>query len=327
LPVMSDEANGVKVEEVLACGFDRWYENLTSTTFASRVIPLSEDFVQYLLEDGIRLPATVAGDAAASDDGNSSGWGEGGSDSDDNCPTFPDIEAAIRTAIADLGGAVLPKLNWSAPKDARWVYGTLKCESVKEVLLLLKSSDFISHDLCNSFDHCCDRNQHSSRPDVFHLVLRRWRSIDESSEFRCFVRRGQLRAVSQRLTHIFFPHLLDPAFAEIALQSINQFLNDSVQGRFPLDSFACDIVLGKLPRLKVTLVDFSPWAPSTDPLLFEWDELETSLGLSAEFRVVQREGEERSKLENYHCVPLEVAELGVSTPEEMEELCRRAERR
>jgi len=322
---MNDEAKGVKVEEVLACGFDRWYEDFKSATFASRVIPLSEEFVQYLLEDGIRLPESVDR-GATSNDGDSSGWGDGGSDSDDNPPSFPEIEGSIHAAITDLGGAVLPKLNWSAPKDARWVYGTLKCQNVKEVLTLLKSSDFISHDLSNSFDDCCDRSQHRSRPDAFHLVLRRWRSIDESSEFRCFVRCGQLQAVSQRLTHLFFPHLLDPAFAELALGSINQFLSDTVHGRFPLSSYACDIVLGKLPSLKVTLVDFSPWAPSTDPLLFEWNELEATPGLAAEFRVVQREGEERSKLENYHCVPLEVAELGVSTPEEIEELCKRAER-
>ena len=31
-------------------------------------------------------------------------------------PHFPELEAAIDAAIARLGGSVLPKLNWSAPK-------------------------------------------------------------------------------------------------------------------------------------------------------------------------------------------------------------------
>jgi hypothetical protein len=31
-------------------------------------------------------------------------------------PSFPEVEAAIGAAIERLGGAVIPKLNWSAPK-------------------------------------------------------------------------------------------------------------------------------------------------------------------------------------------------------------------
>ena len=33
-------------------------------------------------------------------------------------PELPELEAAVHAAIFDLGGAVLPKLDWSAPKDA-----------------------------------------------------------------------------------------------------------------------------------------------------------------------------------------------------------------
>ena len=58
---------------------------------------------------------------------------------------------------------------------------------------------------CNAFDHCnCSRK----RPDVFNLVLRRWHSLHESSEFRVFVRDGQLIGISQRQTSGFFEHLL-----------------------------------------------------------------------------------------------------------------------
>jgi hypothetical protein len=39
------------------------------------------------------------------------------SDTDDAPKTrFPDLHGAIEAAISALGGAVLPKLNWSAPK-------------------------------------------------------------------------------------------------------------------------------------------------------------------------------------------------------------------
>mmetsp|Transcript_60623 Transcript_60623/g.195288 ORF Transcript_60623/g.195288 Transcript_60623/m.195288 type:complete len:330 (+) Transcript_60623:103-1092(+) len=323
---MGDNASDVLMEEVLACSFDRWYEEFQDVTFASRAISLPEDFVQYLLADGVRVP--VQADAASSDD---SQWGDGGSDSEGsqhgaNDLCFPEVEEAVRLAIADLDGSVLPKLNWSAPKDARWLFGTLQCRTVEDVFTLLKSSDFIAHDLCHSFDHCADRAGGRSRPDVFKLVLREWRAVDEASEFRCFVRERQLRAVSQRHTSLFFPHLVDPEFTGSVVQKIAQFFEERVRASFPLERYAFDVLLGKPPRLRVRLVDFSPWAPSTDPLLFDWEELRVPLAAGEpEFRSVEREGQGRAKLENYHAVPLEVAELGIASPEEMEELCRRAQ--
>ncbi len=34
---------------------------------------------------------------------------------------FPELYATIQAAIESLGGAVFPKLNWSAPRDASWM--------------------------------------------------------------------------------------------------------------------------------------------------------------------------------------------------------------
>ena len=72
-----------------------------------------------------------------------------------SAPSFPELEREIEVAIQELGGAVLPKLNWSSPKDARWMLGCgLKCTTLGDVLTLLKGSDFIAHDLEHSFDYC-----------------------------------------------------------------------------------------------------------------------------------------------------------------------------
>ena len=48
-----------------------------------------------------------------------------------------------------MGGAVLPKLTWSAPKDAVWMTSgnTMRCSTSDEVVLLLKSSDRVAHDI------------------------------------------------------------------------------------------------------------------------------------------------------------------------------------
>ena len=94
-------------------------------------------------------------------------------------PSFPELTQWITQSIAELGGKAFPKLNWSSPRvawccrqthadtlvylhtsdlppvspppsqDAAWVNGdnTLQCTSPADVYLLLKSSDFIQHDL------------------------------------------------------------------------------------------------------------------------------------------------------------------------------------
>lgn len=60
----------------------------------------------------------------------------------------------VDKAIGLLGGAVFPKLSWSAPIDAIWIAtgNTLKCTSSDEVMLLLKSSDRVAHDLTEAVD-------------------------------------------------------------------------------------------------------------------------------------------------------------------------------
>ena len=64
-------------------------------------------------------------------------------------PSFPDLVEKVTQSIHRLGGAVLPKLNWSAPRDAMWIApgNSLRCVCPGEVILLLKSSNFVAHDL------------------------------------------------------------------------------------------------------------------------------------------------------------------------------------
>lgn len=324
-------------EEVLACSFDRWYDRFHGLTFRSRVIPLPEDFVQYLLADGIALPAAaVDGERQHDADGSDSeGWGDGGGDSDSDgaepAPSFPELEREIVDAIQDLGGAVLPKLNWSAPKDARWMLGCgLKCTSLFDVLTLLKGSDFVAHDLEHSLDYCArPAGAGPGRPERFVLVLRQWRDLDDSGEFRCFVGGGRLLAISQRQTAVRFPHLSEESFLDAVRSKIVAFFEESVSCRFPLERYAFDVLVGKAPRLKVRVVDFSPWGPSTDPVLFEWDYLaqlrDAEAAAPAEVRVVRTDSEVKAKLENYHQLPLEVAQLGSQSPEDLEALFARAE--
>ncbi|KAI9831950.1 MAG: hypothetical protein M1826_002678 [Phylliscum demangeonii] len=168
---------------ILHCSYDYWHKLYRSITPKARIIPLSAGLVNYLREDGIVLPPDDDDDDDASrlpstwtdqDSGvfsyDDSSTGGAASDSDSEAPVDPsanfrDIHRHIRDTIAELGGSVAPKLNWSAPKDAAWIAATnsLECRSPNDVYLLFKSSDFITHDLEHAFDECEDEGEEEER--------------------------------------------------------------------------------------------------------------------------------------------------------------------
>ena len=108
------------------------------------------------------------------------------------------MEREIAQAIEDLGGEVFPKLNWSSPRDASWITttNTLKCHHASDIFLLLKSSDFVAHDLAHAYEDCSDEVEGQKgvrqRPETVQLVLRKWFDLAPSMEFRCFVRDNKL---------------------------------------------------------------------------------------------------------------------------------------
>lgn len=68
----------------------------------------------------------------------------------------------------------------------------LKCVNPNEVYLLLKSSDFVTHDLDYPYEGCDDIPEGETPPLSYHLVLKKWFDMPRSHEFRCFVRNRQL---------------------------------------------------------------------------------------------------------------------------------------
>jgi hypothetical protein len=111
-------------------------------------------------------------------------------DDEPEYPNFPDLHHSLLQAISDLGGSVFPKLNWSSPKDASWIAldGTLRCRTPNEIFLLLKSSDFIMHDLNHAYEGVEGGLMEGSRPEKCVLFLRKWCDLIPSMEFRCFVK-------------------------------------------------------------------------------------------------------------------------------------------
>jgi hypothetical protein len=293
---------------ILNCSVHSWYPRNRSLTPKSRLIPLTQPFLAYLRADGIILPsnATADDDSGYSDD-----------EDPDAAEDWRDLHDQIESTITELGGKVLPKLNWSAPKDATWISPTndMECRTANDIYLLLKSSDFVTHDLEHPFDDCTDS------PEVpYHLILRKSFNINPALEFRCFVRDKKLIAISQREMN-YFSFLFD--LRSHFKQLIQDFL-------FSLDfsdpNFVFDVYVPP-PHQKLWLIDINPWAPRTDPLLFSWLELlqmpELSEDSEPEFRLVQRDDPEAYQFSatkySAHKLPKDVVDAGM-TPGGMKDM-------
>lgn len=114
-------------------------------------------------------------------------------------PFFPELVQQIKDAILALGGSVFPRLDWHSPSDASWITTdkSLRCETVGDVLLLLKSSEDVASDVTGdvikeAVDGSTEAAAAAVEERTCHLILRRWMEMRDMSEFRCFVQKGQL---------------------------------------------------------------------------------------------------------------------------------------
>ena len=271
-------------EEVLACQFHKWYPQFRKSriTIRSLIIPLKDHpkFISYLLSDGCFLPKNTT----------SSMFLETDQEDDENNPgndfDLDDLDRIIEEYIERLGGLVMPKLNWSSPKDASWMNcnGSLKCKCPGDIYLLLKSSDFITHDLLYAFDCVEDKDvidnvdadegdAHQEQNEIdYYLVLRKWSNLYPSMEFRCFVANHKIIAISQRHHSQYYAYLHKQKF-EIK-DAILAFYHDMIHCKYSMgdiQNYSFDCYVDN--KRKVWLIDFNVWGSRTDSLLFTWEEL------------------------------------------------------
>jgi hypothetical protein len=238
---------------------------------------------------------------------------------------FRDIHVKIKDTIIELGGKVVPKLNWSAPKDATWIAATnsMECWKPSDVYLLLKSSDFVTHDLEYAFDDCVDPVQSElasgnvteeslTTQDIpYHLVLRKYLNFNPAVEFRCFVREGTIIGICQRdLNHFEFLFPMVPNLRS----RIQDFFLGTLKPKLPDTSFVFDVYIPP-PHKRVWLIDINPWAPRTDPLLFSWLELlqmDNSLFSSSHVNEQEGDAECTKSLEAHSSKPDESEESSES---------------
>ncbi|CAM6129597.1 unnamed protein product [Calypogeia fissa] len=268
----------MKEADVTKCQIQEWYPRFRRVTFRTLIHVLPKEFVDYLLEDGVFLSRsseamptrTVVTCPELQSEGYEHWEEEDDEGTEPEVPSFPELEGDVKASIEKLGGSVFPKLNWSAPKDTSWISttGNLKCKNFGEVLLLLKASDSVVHDLCHAFDGCEDKAR--EQPEEIVLALRKWYDLRPEREFRAFVFGKVLVGICQREVTGFYPALVGCVDEfEFAMAD---FFHEYIRDQFDAENYTFDCYVTKDGTVK--LLDFNPWAGSTLPLLFSWEELE-----------------------------------------------------
>uniref|UniRef100_A0A669BE06 Translation initiation factor eIF2 assembly protein n=1 Tax=Oreochromis niloticus TaxID=8128 RepID=A0A669BE06_ORENI len=267
----------MKKEQVVNCQFSVWYPIFKKHTIKSLILPLPQNVIDYLLDDGTLVVSGRYQNTNTHERTHRfallpcicfficpemSCFCQ--------APEFPEFTSKVLEAINNLGGRVFPKLNWSAPRDANWIAlnSSLQCRSLSDIFLLFKSSDFITHDLTQPFLQCSD--QDSPDPVInYELVLRKWSELIPGGEFRCFVKENKLIAISQRDYTQYYQHILKQE--EQISQAIQDFFSQHIQYNFLDEDFVFDVYRDSQGR--VWLIDLNPFGEVTDSLLFTWGEL------------------------------------------------------
>ncbi|KAL4070056.1 D123-domain-containing protein [Scleroderma yunnanense] len=270
---------------ILAFQFSNWYPLFARFSPKSTIIrPLGKDFKDYLDSDGVFVPEgsediDVERSLPDDDDDTHSTLSDGVKFS------FPELDERIRRAITEYG-AVFPKLNFSSPRDASWVLpasSPLKCTSPADVYLLLKSSDFITHDISieRVFDGC---NTNDLPAYELELVLRKWYPVDRSREVRCFVRNDTLLGITQRDPN-FYDFMVNPDTQSTIQSTVHKFWEENIKPNWPLaqKDYIFDFLLTR-DLSRGHILDFSPYAPHTDSLLFTYEDLRELCNAVREFR-------------------------------------------
>ena len=185
--------------------------------------------------------------------------------------------------------------------------------------LLLKSSEFIVHDLTQPFKDCSDDGDLGHLNVNYVLALKKWSGdVNPATEFRCFIRSRQLIAIEQRDTSNYYSHICEEKHDII--RDIKSFFNEHVKDKLVENSGGVENIVMDIARPfkdVVKLIDFNPFGSTTDVSLFEWTELEEmEVSDDVEFRFVQSSsGIQPTRLRMFS-LPTDIVDIACGTDHE-----------
>ncbi|KAG6616823.1 Cell division cycle protein 123 [Phytophthora cinnamomi] len=257
------------------CAFAAWYPQLKRVAIKGEVVLLPAAFVSLLLSDGVTLPSAPVASGIEDEDESDEEEDATSALTDDQLSAISTVREQVERVLRDFGGKLFPKTNWSAPRDAAWMLGSLKCTSFEDLFLLLQASDFVVHDLTQPYVGCGDSTEKTElAPRESYLVLKKWCNFLDSMLFRCFVVGHRLVAVSQRNCDEFYEFLPDQQdeLCELLYEFYKtNFMKPEGEFVFPNPDYSFDVYVDK--RRRVYLLDINVFGAVTDTLLFSWEEL------------------------------------------------------
>lgn len=267
-------------DQVNWCSYSRWSPFFGDYTPEAHIIAsVPSTFLDYLNSESIRLPPPKYDPITMTSDNEYSDWEDEKDDSDwedenddsDPCASFQNFHQEV-SKVVDRFGSVLVKLNWSAPKDARWllINNSLRCTSASDIYLLLNASDHAAHDLDGHIYDECDDKDDGVKLET-EVVLKKWiPELNPALEFRVFVRNRKVLGVSQRdINHYEF---LTQVLPKVHLLMQNFQHDVLATSSFPLRDYIIDIYVPR-PYDKVVVIDINPFNRKWDSILFTWHEL------------------------------------------------------
>lgn len=263
IPVTSAQIN--------ACTYSKWSKYFTNNIPPAVVLSdVPSEFLDYLKSESIRLPLQNSDPVKATSDNEYSDWEGDEQPSENPVAAFADFHAQIEAAVAELGSVVV-KLNWSAPKDAKWILAgnSLECTSAVDIYLLLSASDHTAHDLNGYiYEECEDKDVDKMNIEV--VIKKYVRDFNPALEFRLFIHSGEIIGVSQRdINHYQFLETIQDKLRDTITRFHKSVLLNS---KFPLRDYIMDAYIAH-PYDKITILDINPFTRKWDLLLFTWLEL------------------------------------------------------
>lgn len=263
----------ITCSQVNACAYLHWSSYFKDYVPSAKVFKeVPQSFIDYLQSESIRLPPPkIPDEVRATSDNEYSDWEDEEAPNTNPVAPFLEFHEQIEDTVKKWKN-VFVKLNWSAPKDAKWIIvnNTLECNFTDDVYLLLNASDHTAHDMNGHiYDECEDKD--TGQKLAPELVIKKFiTDFNPALEFRLFVRGNEIIGASQRdLNHYQFLETI-----KVKLQdSIKQFhKNVILKSNFPLHDYIMDIYIAS-PYEKVTVLDINPFTRKWDALLFTWLEL------------------------------------------------------
>jgi hypothetical protein len=162
----------------------------------------------------------------------------------------------------------IPKEAFSTPETVsqeiislnKCVYLLCKVNTGKDAMRLISNSDRV-HSLLN-------RKREEEKHFRMSIVLREWMDFEPEFEFRCFISKGKITAITHYYKFLYVEEIVKNK-TKIE-KSMITFLKETVQPLVRIDSYVCDLVLLDRVNFKFIVVELNPYAENTSSGLFDW---------------------------------------------------------